>query len=320
MLSVSEAIDAVADALMAYSAGEAVSPVRLSVPVPSQAATSLFMPALVENLGGLGLKFVSVFPHNQAQGKKTINGVVVLAHAETGEPLAMLEASYLTALRTGAASGLATKLLARPDAATVALIGTGGQAGMLLRSIQAVRDIRDVRVYSRTRANAERFAAAMAEEFAGAGISYRAMDSAAAAVDGADIVVTATNSETPVFPAGLIAPGTHINAVGSFRPTMQELPDGVVSKQAKVVVECRHAALEESGDLVKPIAAGLFEPDDIYAELGEIAAGRRPGRQSPDEITVFKSVGLAAMDIVVGKAMYDRAVKQNMGTIVDLGE
>lgn len=318
ILTMREAMDAVALALTEYSAGRADSPVRIGLPVPGARGTSLFMPALVEGAGGLGVKFVSVFPQNKEIGKQTIYGVLVLADPATAEPIALVEASYLTALRTGAASALATRYLARHDSTSVALIGTGGQASMQLRGVMAVRQIREVRLFNRHPDKAYRFARALTEELGADAPHFIISLTAEDAVRGADIVITATNSVEPVFPRGLIGQGVHINAIGSFRPHMQELPPGVIHPSAKVVVESRAVAMEETGDLVIPMRDGIFKPEEIYAELGEIAAGKRKGREQPDEVTIFKSVGLAAMDMVVGRAMYDRAVALELGTEVTL--
>ncbi|HYG59538.1 MAG TPA: ornithine cyclodeaminase family protein [Symbiobacteriaceae bacterium] len=318
VVTMPEAMEAVTHALIEYSAGRADSPVRTAIPVPGSGGTSLFMPALVEQAGGLGVKFVSVFPRNRELGKRTIFGTVILANVETAEPYALLEASYLTALRTGAAAGLSAKLLARNDAHTIGLIGAGAQAPMQLRGVLGVRPIREVRLFDRHPDQAYRLAQEMSEEFAHRHIRFVVCLTPEDTVRGVDIIITATSSLSPVFPIELVQPGMHIIAIGSFRPGMQELPPGVISPSAKVVVESREAALEESGDLVIPIRDGLFRPEDIYAELGELASGKKPGRERPEEVTVFKSVGLAVMDMVVGKAVYDKAVEKGLGTEVDL--
>lgn len=320
ILTMEEAIDLVAAALIEFSAGRADAPTRLALPVTEHNGTSLFMPALVARAGGLGVKFISVFPHNKALGKPTVTGVLVLADVQTAEPVALLEASYLTALRTGAATALATRLLAREDARTVAIIGTGAQAPWQLQGIMAVREVEEVRLYNHHPDKAYRCSQTIEAQLPpGKRPRIVVCLTPEDVVQGADIVVTATDSHTPVFPPGLVEPGMHVNAIGSFRPTMQELPPGVISPSAKVVVESRQVALEETGDLVIPVRDGLFRPEDIYAELGEIAAGKKPGRVSADEVTVFKLVGLAAMDMVVGRAIYDRAVAMGMGREVDLG-
>jgi len=316
LLSMEEAIEAVSKALSEFSQRRAISPVRHAIPVSKSNGTSLFMPSLVEATGSLGIKFVSVFPGNKELGKKTIYGLMVLADVATGEPLAVMDASYLTVLRTGAASGLATKLLARKDAKIAAVIGTGAQSRGLIQAILAVRPVEELRLFNRSAQKALELANEIAEQYGKDRLFVRAVNSPEEAVKGADILVTATNSAAPVFPGECVDQGIHVNAVGSFRPEMQELPSLLVAKADKVVVESKEAALEESGDLLVPIREGLFSADDIFAELGEIASGDKPGREREEEITVFKSVGLAAMDVVVAKAMYDKAVSAGVGQIV----
>ncbi|NGQ97436.1 ornithine cyclodeaminase family protein [Brevibacillus sp. SYP-B805] len=317
LASMEEAIDAVAAALREYSRGRTVTPVRAHVQVEKAGGTSLFMPSYVEARDSLGIKVVSVFPGNQAVGRRTINGVMLLADVHSGEPLALMEASYLTVLRTGAAAGLATRCLARAAAEILAVIGTGAQAEGAVAAIRAVRPIRQMRLYNRSRGKAEAFAARIAGQ-PGGSLAVKVCDDPDEAVAGADIVVTATTSPTPVFAADAVAPGTHVNAIGSYRPTMQELPSALLSRAQKVVVESREGALAETGDLLIPIGQGLFSADRIHGELGEIVDGRLPGRERQDEITVFKSVGLAAMDVVAAKLLYDRAVSLGVGSRISL--
>lgn len=318
-LTMAEAIEAVGEALAHFSGGRANVPLRTGIPVPQQGATALFMPALVAGAGSLGVKYVSVFPRNAERGKPVIHGAVLLADPETGEPLALLEGSYLTALRTGAASGLATRHLARPDAAVAAIIGTGTQARMALRAVAAVRRLREVRLYNRRREKAEAFAREMAAQLGPEAPRFRISPDPGEAVRGADIVVTATTSHTPVFPSGAVGSGVHVCAIGSFRPDMQEVPGEVVARADKVVVESREAALAEAGDLQIPIRQGLWDAGRLHAELGEIHSGHRPGRERADELTLFKSVGLAVMDVVVGRRVYERARQLGIGQEIDLG-
>jgi ornithine cyclodeaminase len=315
-LTMSEAIDAVGFALVEVSAGRAITPIRTALPVQGVEGVSLFMPSLVEAASGLGVKFVSVFPHNKKLGKKTIYGVMVLADVETSEPLALLEASYLTVLRTGAASGLATRYLARQDAKVLGVIGTGAQSRGIISAIQEVRSIEEIRLFNRTPEKARMLADEIMELKGERNRTVRVVDSEEQAVDGADIIVTATNSMSPVFNAEHIGSGVHVNAVGSFRPDMQELPAELFSKKPKVVVESVEAALEETGDLMIPIERGMFSKSKFHAELGELVAGSKMGRENDNELTIFKSVGLAAMDVVVGRAIYDRAVALKLGTRV----
>lgn len=319
VLDMKELINAMGVALSEYSAARTVTPIRSALPVTKAGATTLTMPAVAEAINALGVKIVSVFPHNHTLGKQTINGVMLVLDVETGEPLALLEGSCLTVLRTGALSGLATKYLSRTDSAVLCVIGTGAQARGLVDAVMAVRPIRAIRLFNRTEAKARSFAQELAEQHCASTLSQVTVcDKADKAADGADIVVTATNAETPVFSPEAIKPGAHLNAVGSFRPSMQEIPTDVLVNASKVVVEAREAALEETGDLRIPIEQGAFKPEHLYAELGEIVSGTRKGRESDEEITVFKSVGLAAADIVAAKLLYEKAVRAGLGQKVTL--
>lgn len=318
LLTMKECVDAVSTALSEYSKGNAISPERIFLPVPSAEGTSIFMPSLVDSCGSVGLKFVSIFPNNKKVGKKTLNGIFVLADSQTGEPLAMLEASYLTALRTGAASGLATKLLSRENSKVLAVIGTGAQAWGIVRAIMAVRDIQEIRLFNRNHTKAELFADELRQDFGEACPNISIFHTANQAIEGADVIATATNSSTPVFSKEYVLPGVHINAVGAFRPHMQEIPSELVQSANKIVVESREGAMDEAGDLLIPIAEGLITLEDIYAEIGEIVNGDKAAREDQTEITLFKSVGLAAMDVIVAKAMYERAQQMSMGQRVTL--
>lgn len=318
LLTMKESIEAVAIALSEYSKGNAPSPERIFLPVPSAEGTSIFMPSLVEPAKGLGVKFVSIFPENKKIGKKTLYGVFILSDVQTGEPLALLEASYLTALRTGAASGLATKYLSRQNAKVLAMIGTGAQAWGMVRAILAVRPIERIHLFNRNPARAKEFAEEIKQDLGSLCPEILIMPEADRAVEGADIISTATNSATPVFSERSLNSGVHINAVGAFRPHMQEIPTRVVQASSKIVVESRTGALEETGDLLIPIQEGFMTADDIYAELGDIVNGRKNGRERENEMTLFKSVGLAAMDVVVARWMHERAVERKMGQVVTI--
>lgn len=316
-MRMTEAIDAVGQALVASSLGQAVTPMRTNIPVSTR-GSALFMPSLVESAGGLGVKFVSVFPGNKVIGKKTIHGVMVLADVHTSEPLALLEASCLTALRTGAAAGLATKHLARADAEVLGVIGTGAQSRSIIEAIQAVRSIKEIRLYNRTIEKAQKLAEELRREQPDLPLRVVVDDSPNRVVDASDIVVTATNSLHPIFEGSDLRPGIHFNAIGSYRPDMQELPLELFRLNPKVVVESVEAAMGETGDLIIPVQQGLFSESMIHAELGDIVRGAKPGRQTEHEITVFKSVGMASMDVVVGKMLYDKALSLGLGQHVTL--
>ncbi|HEU4649130.1 MAG TPA: ornithine cyclodeaminase family protein [Gemmatimonadales bacterium] len=282
LLTYEELIPAMADALAALSAGRVVQPVRSIVPVAEHRGFLGVMPAYA---GALGAKLVTFYPENR--GAHTHHALILLFQPETGEPLAVLDGRLITEMRTAAASAVATDRLARPDAQVLAILGAGVQAASHLAALRRVRQFREVRVWSPRRG------AAFAREH---GVTAAA--SAEAAVRGADVIVTATSTTTPVLAGAWLAPGAHVNAVGACRPDWRELDDALV-RSARVVVDSREAAQVESGDV---IAAGRID-----AELGEVVAGTRPGRTSPAELTLFKSLGVAVEDVVSAALVYQRA-------------
>ncbi|MDA2519753.1 ornithine cyclodeaminase family protein [Bacillus cereus] len=305
LVNMNEVIEYAALALNEFSAERTITPIRGSLPFGNEKNTALIMPSVAEGLEALGVKIVTVVPQNKQVGKKTINGIVMLSDFQTGEPLALLEGSYLTMIRTGALSGVATKYLARHNAKTLCIIGTGEQAKGIAEAIFAVRDIEKVILYNRTEEKAYAFAQHIQEKFGKPAYVYRDPNEA-------DIIVTTTNATTPVF-SETLQKGVHVNAVGSFRPSMQELPSHAIAKANKVVVESKEAALDETGDLQVPIKEGLFKANAIHAELGQIISGEKAGRENDEEITIFKSVGLAVVDIIVAKYLYEKAVEQGVG-------
>ncbi|HFJ9446277.1 ornithine cyclodeaminase family protein [Bacillus tropicus] len=313
LVNMNEVIAYAALALQEFSAERTITPIRGSLPFASEQNTALIMPSVAEGLEALGLKVVTVVPQNKKVGKKTINGIVMLSDFQTGEPLALLEGSYLTMIRTGALSGVATKHLARHNAKTLCMIGTGEQAKGIAEAVFAVRDIEKVILYNRTEEKAHAFAQYIQEKFNKPAYVHT---NANEAITEADIIITTTNASTPVFSEKL-QKGVHINAVGSFKPNMQELPSHAIADANKVVVESKEAALEETGDLQVPIQEGLFKASDIHAELGQIISGERAGRENDEEITVFKSVGLAVVDIIVAKYLYEKAMERGVGNKIE---
>ncbi|MDR7485596.1 MAG: ornithine cyclodeaminase family protein [Armatimonadota bacterium] len=313
-----DAIAAVRQACIELSAGRVAVPQRARVPV-GEAGVLLAMPGYLPAAGGLGAMLVTVFPRNPQQGLPTVFALVVLADPHTGEPAALIEGTSLTALRTGAAGGLAADLLARRDAAIVALFGAGVQGRTQLEALCAVRRITQVRVVDRRPEHAEAFAAwARAQPWLG-GATVIPVRDPALAVRGAEVIVTATTSATPVFPAAEVGPGVHITAVGAFSPDAREVP-GEVLARAAIVVDSREAALAEAGDLIIPIREGLLGPEAIRAEIGEVAAGTAPGRTHPEEVTVFKSVGHAVQDLAVAALALARAEAAGRGTVLEVEE
>ena len=307
LLNMEEVVEAVAESLKAYSEGKTDTPLRYVLPF-NEDNRYLVMPALSDELKVVGLKTVTVAPNNTKIGKNTIVGSVILSDYETGETLAVLEGSYLTKIRTGAISGVATKYLARENAETLCVIGTGDQAQGLIEAVLAVRDIKRIQLYNRTYRKAVTFAETVQQQYQSVDVTV--MENVDDAIANADVIVTATNATQPVFNK-LLDAGVHVNAVGSFKPDMQELPSHAIANADKVVVEASEAALEETGDLITPMDEGLFEEKDLYGELGEIVGSHLAGRESDDEITVFKSVGVAIVDIIVANYFYQKAQENN---------
>jgi len=317
-VSMSEAIAAVKTAFAELSGGEAMVPLRIALQTRPHGGTALYMPAYLATSQSLGVKAVSVYPRNQERGLPTIFAAVLLQDPTTGQPIALLEGTYLTALRTGAATGAATDLLARTDASSLALFGTGGQAPTQLEGVCAVRPIQTVSVFSRDAGHASSFIERMRSLPFAQKIEFRVALTPREALGTADVIVTATTARAPLFAASEVAPGAHINAIGSFTPDMQELPAELIA-QATVVVDSREACLAEAGDLLIPIRQGLIAPTHIYAELGELVTGRKAGRTSDSQVTLFKSVGNAIQDLAVGRAALERAEREKMGQVVELG-
>lgn len=293
-----EAIEAMKRAFAALSDGRAEVPLRTRLPVASHDALSILMPAFVGGADGesLAVKVVSLFPGNPGRGLGYIQASVLILEPDTGRALGLLEGGTLTAIRTGAASGAAVELLSRPDARVLAIFGAGVQGRAQVEAACTVRKIETVWIFDPDRARAE----ALAKELAGSGpipLDVRVAASPSEAVAHADVICTATTSAKPVFSDSDLKTGVHISAIGSYTPEMQEIP-GETASRARLFVDSRSAALAETGDLIQPIRAGLFSEDHITAELGELVLGKGDGRQSPDEITLFKSVGVAVQDAV----------------------
>ncbi|TYP53783.1 ornithine cyclodeaminase family protein [Thermosediminibacter litoriperuensis] len=314
-LSMEEAINAMEEAFAAYSAGRAKVPLRTAIHVDGAEGDALFMPGYVEGIG-VAVKLVSVFPGNARFGKPTISSVVVLEDRETGEPVALMDGAYLTALRTGAASGAASKHLARKDSKVAAVIGAGVQGTTQLWAVSCVRSIEETRIYDRDPKRVGDYIAEMKARLPG--VRFVECGSADEAVREADIIITATTSQTPVFSAASVKKGAHINAIGAYTPKMQEIPPELLKKASKIVVDSREAVLSEAGDFIIPINSGDFSPEGIYGELGEITSGRLRGRESDDEITLFKTVGIAVQDVACAARIYEKALEMGLGIEVDL--
>lgn len=316
-ITMAEAIKVVRDAYVQLSAGEAVVPLRTSLRVWSQDGVTLFMPAYLATSEALGAKIVSVFPENPKQGLPTIHAVVFVIDPTTGCPMALMNGAYLTALRTGAASGVATDLLCRSDARVAAILGAGAQARTQLEAICTVRPIEKVWVYDLAPETAVAYVEEMRVHGAPIPADLLIAGSAAQAVCEADVICVATTSLRPVFDDADLKPGVHINGIGSYRPDMQEIPAKTVLR-SKLVVDSRSASLAEAGDLVVALKEGLITEGHVHGEIGEVAAGRVPGRESYEEVTLFKSVGVAVQDVAVATLVVRRAAYLGLGVEVDL--
>lgn len=308
-----EAIDAMREAFGQLSAYQADIPLRTAV--SGEDGVMLIMPGRLKESGAFGAKVVSVFESNPGRGLAAVNALLLMVDPATGLPRAIADGTYLTALRTGAASGLATDLLAREGASVLTVFGAGAQARTQVAAVRAVRPVEEVRIVSRTRASAEAFAEELREDEGG--LRVRVVDEPAAAAKGAHVICTATTSSEPVFSGGDVDPGTHVNGIGSYRPTDREVDDTLVSR-ARIVVDSMDAAMEEAGDVIGPIRRNVISRTGIHGELGDVVNGRKPGRSSDDQITFFKSVGNAAQDLAVGRRLVERAEAEDLGTVVEL--
>lgn len=311
------AVELMKTAFNDLSAGKTTSPLRTPVPVPEADGVSLFMPAYVPSIEGLGMKVVSVFPRNQEQGKPTINAIVAVLDASTGEPVALMDGTFLTALRTGAGAGAAADLLARQDSQVITCIGAGAQGLTQVWAVAAVRDIQKVFVYDINESMRESYADRLARYDSELASKVQTVTDLPAALGESDVVCTATTSRTPVYSHSDIRPGTHINAVGAFQPTMQEIPVETLLN-SYVVVDSVEAAIEEAGDLQIPLTNGEITRDLISVEVGHIVAGSAHGRTSDQQVTFFKSVGNAVQDIIVAREAVQQAEKQGRGQQFDL--
>lgn len=314
-LTIKDAMEAVEEAFRQLALGTVDMPQRPVIRVPDHHGVVLFMPALIGGMGALGMKVVSVYPDNPKKyDKPTVLGLILLNDPATGEVVAIMDGGFITAMRTGAVSGVATKYLARSDAQVAGVFGAGVQARAQLLALAEARPLVRAVVYDVVPEARQRFAADLSAQL---GIPVEPVDDPRAAVEGCDVIATATSARDPIFDGAWVAPGTHINGIGSHAPDMRELDTAIIQK-ARVIVDLRAAALAEAGDLIIPIQEGAITADHIAGELGEVIAGRIPGRTSPDEITIFKSEGLAIQDVSVATKVYQLARARSIGQEISI--
>ena len=309
VLTMPDLIDSMRGALVAYSSGRAQQPLRTVLELGEQRAFFGIMPAALDDTRAIGTKLVTVFPSNRGRNLPSHLATIVLLDPDTGALEALLDGRYITEARTAAVSAVSVDVLALPDAATLALIGSGVQARSHLQAIACVRRLKDVRVWSPTEAHRTAFAREMHVVHA----PIRAVRSPEEAADGADLIVTATASVSPVLNDRWVGDGTHICAVGACRPSQRELDAGLVAR-SRLFVDSTIGALAEAGDIVLAIRERAINPDHIAGELGNLLAGRIAGRQDLRQVTVFKSLGMAVEDVAAAQLAVVRARVRGVGT------
>ncbi len=315
LLPMKECIPAMEDALRMLTGGDAILPLRSRMFLPDGRSIFALMPSYLGGLRSVGVKAITVFPANIGTAIDFHQGVILLFDSERGRLQAIVDATAITAIRTAAVSAVATRLLARPDAHDLAIVGAGTQGRAHLEAVTVVRTIRRVRLFSLPQEGARRFVAWAGERH---GIGVEVMDSAEAAVRGADIICTATTSKEPVVRGRWLAPGTHINAVGACSPDQRELDTEAVAK-ARLYADRRDALLAESGDFLFARAEGAIGEAHILGELGEVLMGKVEGRTSADQVTLFKSLGIAIEDLAAARLVLTRARETGKGTWIEMG-
>lgn len=314
LLTVRDAIPAVEEAFRQLAEGQAQMPPRQIMTEPERSGWIAVMPAYIKKTKALATKIVTVYTENPVLHLPTTMATIILNDPETGRPLAVMDGSYLTAVRTGAAGGVAAKYLARSDAQTVGIFGAGIQARAQLEALCEVRPIKEASVYDLIPGAAEKYAENMSTKL---GIKVSAAETSRDAVKGRDVIITASTAKTPVFKGSWLELGTHITGVGAHIASTREI-DTETLKRSKFVVDLREAAEKEYGELLIPLQEKSVTPSIIYGELGEIVSGQKKGRTNPQEITLFKSGGLAIQDTATARLAYNKAVETGIGVNIDL--
>ena len=315
LLSMPDCIELMADALAALARDEIFQPLRTIIrPPQARGLLGLMSAYRTGEQGEFGLKAICVFPGNPAQGKDAHQGAVMLFSRETGELLALMNASEITAIRTAAVSAVATRLLAREDAGRLAIVGAGVQARTHLAALALVRSIKDARVVARNFEHAVELTREMQPKLS---FPIEAVRTNEEAVRDADLIVTATSSLEPVINKNWISAGAHINAIGTHSPNSREIDSGTMSA-ARIFVDRRESALNESGDYLLAAKEGVITPESIIGEIGELLVGSKSGRTSLTDITLFKSLGLAIEDVACANYLHQKALSLDVGTWVNL--
>lgn len=315
VFSMREAVEADKEAFQLFSEGKSEVPLRTNIQVPRHEGSLLFMPSFVDELDTACLKVVNVFPKNIEQGLPTTPAQVLLIDASNGLVVSVLDGTYVTQLRTGAATGAALDVLAKKDCKKGALIGTGGQAATQLEAMVAVRNLETVKVFDLNAQRLNAFVEQMNEELKAYGTQILAAESSDDAVEDADILVCVTPSTRPVFDGTKVKAGATVSCVGCYQPHMQEMDPEILKRASKIYFDSEDAVLSEAGDILIPLDQGIITKDDFTGDLGDVLLGKVTGRENDEEIIVFKTVGIGTQDLMAAKRIYDKAMQAGVGTI-----
>lgn len=313
VFTIKDAIEADKKAFQYVVEGKCEIPLRTNIQAPKYDGCFLFMPAYLEEMDTASLKIINIFPHNIDNGIPSSPAQVLLIDGKTGLVTAVLDGTYVTQLRTGAASGAAFDVLAKKDCRIGALIGTGGQAPTQLEAMLAARTLQEVRVYDMNPERTKAFAETMQEELKDYGARIVPAASSDEAIDDADMIITVTPSSKPVFDGTKVKAGATISCVGAYQHHMQEMDPAILPRASKIYFDSREAVLSESGDILIPLEEGIITEKDFTGNLGDVLLGKVVGRENDDEIIVFETVGVAAQDLVAAKEIYDKAVEAGVG-------
>ncbi|GGE11553.1 ornithine cyclodeaminase [Marinithermofilum abyssi] len=316
LFQMAEGIRIIEETIRHWAEERAKAPPRTSIPVPEEDAAFLFMPAYLGDSRYAAVKVASVFPDNPRHGRPSIQSVTLLSDGKTGEHLAVIDSAWLTVMRTGALSGVAAKYLARKDASVLGVIGCGAQSTGQIAAIMVVRPIRKVMLYNRSPEKARRLSEKLQKEYPSLE-EVRVMENPDETASLSDILVCSTTSATPVFDGHLLRPGTHVSAIGSYRPNMQEVDSVTLEKSDRIFADTLAGVMEEAGDFLIPMKEGRFFRDWIEGELKDLVLGTSPGRRSEKEITLFKSVGFSLPDAALAQLIYEKTKQSEKNTRID---
>lgn len=314
VFSMKDAIEADKKAFQLVVEGKCDAPLRTNIQAPKYEGCFLFMPAYVEEMDTASLKIINIFPKNIDAGIPSSPAQVLLIDGKTGLVTAVMDGTYVTQLRTGAASGAAFDILGRTDAKIGALIGTGGQAATQLEAMLVARDLEEVRVYDMNFERTQSFAAQMQKELSAYGTKIIAVQTSDEAVDNADLLITVTPSSKPVFDGTKVKKGATVSCVGAYQHHMQEMDPRILTRASKIYFDSEEAVLSESGDILIPLEEGTITKEDFTGDLGDVINGNLVGRENEEEIIVFETVGVATQDLVAARTIYEKAVEAGVGT------